>query len=126
MRTWIAISTLALGLAAVGCGPGNTQRLLREAVESRKDTLDDCYEQALKRDENIAGTVQAKLHVEAKTGKVQKAAILGGAGDASMHTCMKDVLSGIRIDEPAKVDVTVDYEFELVPDGEGGGTVVEN
>ena len=122
MRTLLAL-TLTLGLLGAGCGPGNTQRLLRDAVDAKKGTLDDCYAVALTRDASLAGTVRAKLHVAAKTGQVSHVDILTKSGDEEFDRCVEDVLTDIRVEPAAKVNVTVDYVFELVPDEEGGGRV---
>ncbi|SRR5690606_9081684 len=114
---------IVLGLLAAACGPGNTQRLLRSAVDARKPKLDECYQRALERDETLAGTVRAKLSVEPKTGVVKSVEFLNSVGDDALRSCMEDALLGIRVDQPATVQVDVEYAFDLVPTGGGEGYV---
>jgi hypothetical protein len=115
MSAKLSLTILSLGALISACGPGNAQTLLRSAVDAEQDTLEGCYAKALERDETTAGVVRARLHVEKSSGLVRKVEILESVGDETLRSCMDAALTGIRIAEPAKVDVHVDYEFELVP-----------
>jgi hypothetical protein len=127
MRTRAILTTLTLGLAFAGCaGPGDSQRLLRSAVDERQPSLTTCYGDALERDSTMEGFVRARLHVERASGLVQNVEILeSNLGDAALQACMTSALSGIRLAEAPGVNLTVDYDFELVRDSVGGPQVAQ-
>ncbi|MBC7171545.1 MAG: AgmX/PglI C-terminal domain-containing protein [Polyangiaceae bacterium] len=126
MRALVALGILTLGASMAACGPGDSQRLLRDAVDAKQPSLTSCYASALARDESIAGLVRARLHVDRSTGAVRQAEIIESeVTDETLLACMTGALEGVRLADTPKVNLTVDYDFQLVPDGSGSGRVVE-
>jgi hypothetical protein len=105
--------TMVAALAFVaGCGIGDAQQRLRSAVDAKQDELDRCYTTALTRNENIGGEVDATLVVD--EGQITEVDYGGGqVTDPQLRGCMADVLRGVRLEEPPKPQLRVDYTFRL-------------
>lgn len=111
----LAIALFCLGLVA-GCGAGESQAMLRTAVDAKSQELNQCYATALARDREIAGIIEADLVVDNFEGRVTRIEFTGGdAHDAALESCMSDALTQVQIAEPPVSNLRAEYTFELTP-----------
>ena len=55
---------LSLSGLAVGCGGvGTAQADLRSAIDARQSTMDECYREALTRDESLTGDLRERVPI---------------------------------------------------------------
>ncbi len=115
---YIAMMTGALALAVAGAcgGVGNSQEHLRTAVESQRPTLDECYGEALERDEAAAGNMSLVLYVDDDDGRIRDVDVVdSGIHDAELQECVRSSLVGVTLEERPKVELEVSYIFEFEP-----------
>ncbi len=104
--------------ALSGCGIGDAQRHLRSAVDAKSQELDQCYAQALTRNRDAAGTLNANLHVGASDGRVDQVEFVGGdVRDPELQSCMTATLTQVQLPEPPAANLKVEYTFQLAPEG---------
>lgn len=127
MITRARFTVLALGLGLSACASaGDSQSLLRSAVDEKQPSLTSCYEAALERDSSVEGAVRARLHIDPSSGSVREVEVLRSTlGDATLEACMSSALTGIRLAEAPSADVTIDYDFQLVREPAGGARVAQ-
>ena len=107
---------VALAVAGACGGVGNSQQHLRTAVDAQRPTLDECYGEALARDETVAGEMALVLHVDKKDGLIEDVQVgQSGIHDAALQECVESSLVGLTLEERPKVDLEVSYTFEFVP-----------
>lgn len=115
MNRALSLSTLSLGLALLaGCSIGDAQSRLRSAVDAKGEEFNDCYAQALTRDQSIQGSLDAVLYVDKVTGAISRVEFANGAvGDGELERCMTSVLGTVQVDGDLKKNLEVSYTFEL-------------
>lgn len=113
-RTIFFAVSLLLGLVMTGCGIGTIQADLRDGVDARQATLDECYRVALEENPNTAGQMSVRITVDKSSSTVSDVELLDAADQSdSLILCVRDVLLGVAIDPPSKANVTVDYTLDF-------------
>jgi hypothetical protein len=111
-----AVAAAALSMAGCG-GIGNAQVQLRSAIDAKKPSLDSCYEQALERNENLAGGMTVWVHVAEKDGTVSEVEVAeSAADDQELTQCIQSALVGTQISPAPKANLKVEYRIELTPE----------
>lgn len=116
--------TLALALAftsvAIGCGgytrtPDQWTEDTYKALESHNGEVKKCYEEALKKNQNLEGTVTINFVVENKTGRIRKAKVDGGKTTAGepVRRCVLESLKDQRITPPDANNGRATYTWEF-------------
>jgi hypothetical protein len=116
-RNHVAMTgTLILAFTGACAGVGNSQEHLRSAVEAQRPTLDECYGEALARDESLRGQLALVLFVDKADGRVRDAQVTeSGVSDLALQECVRSSLVGLTLEERPKVELEVSYTFEFVP-----------
>jgi hypothetical protein len=109
------LSSVGLTLAlASGCSIGDAQTRLRSAVDEKYNEYNECYAQALVRDENTAGQLDAVLYVDKVTGAISKVEFNpGSVTDPELERCLTAALGAVDVEGDLKRDMQVSYTFEL-------------
>jgi TonB family protein len=117
------ISGLALGLlaSATACGTArdvdayrsDTQKLL----DSRSSQLQSCYDDALKSNRKLSGTVTVQFVVEKESGQVVKATIDTAKSTAppALGQCVLRVVEGLKLEPPDKNEGQATFVYEFKP-----------
>ncbi len=103
----IHLALLALTVGAVGCSVAardanmyaqDTQKVL----ESRNDAIKTCYDQALKNDAKVAGTVTVKFTVKTETGDLTdiKVDAAGTTAPDALSQCVVTSIQGLKLAPP--------------------------
>jgi len=103
----IHLALLALTVGAVGCSVAardanmyaqDTQKVL----ESRNDAIKTCYDQALKTDAKVAGTVTVKFTVKPDTGDLSdiKVDAAGTTAPEALSQCVVTSIQGLKLAPP--------------------------
>ncbi len=106
-KSSIHLALLALTVGAVGCSVAardattyaqDTQKVL----ESRNDAIKTCYDQALKTDTKVAGTVTVKLTVKPDTGELTdiKVDAAGTTAPEALSQCVVTSIQGLKLAPP--------------------------
>src|SRR5262245_53420184 len=101
----------------VACGgTDHSQHHLRTAVDAQQDTLNRCYEKALKRDAEVAGTMTVTMRVPTNSdGQVDRVEIATrDLENKKLQTCVRNTLLGLRI-KPPDDEVRVQYTLKFAP-----------
>jgi len=109
------LSSVGLILAvASGCSIGDAQTRLRSAVDEKYNEYNRCYAEALVRDENTAGQLDAVLYVDKVTGAITNVEFDSGAvSDPELQRCLTSALGAVDVEGDLKRDLVVSYTFEL-------------
>ena len=72
----------------------------RTVLETRNDAVKACYDEALKADPAVSGTVVVKFKVEKKTGKIIDTAVDTARSKApeSLSKCIVEAIDGLTLD----------------------------
>lgn len=110
-----AIALIGFALAAVGCsGAIRTAEPYRDDVakvlESKNGDVTACYNEALKANKELAGTVTVKFTVEMKTGAFKD---INTDGPPELGACVSRALTGLVLDpgDANNGDATFTYQF---------------
>ncbi len=118
MKRLIASASLAFfGLSTLSaCGSvGTAQGDLRSAVDAEQSVLNECYRDALTRDEALTGDLRVRLAMARKTNTISNLSVLtSDIDDARLTSCVNEVLSGVSIEEGPGVNMEVDYTLTFV------------
>ena len=103
-------------LSGVGCaGAIRTAEPYRDDVakvlETKNGDVTACYNEALKKNKDLAGTVTVKFAVEMKTGTFKD---IKADGPAELSTCVSNALNGLVLSpgDANNGDATFTYEFK--------------
>lgn len=103
----IHLALLALTVGAVGCSmaardPNMYAQDTQKVLESRNDTIKSCYDQALKVDSKVAGTVTIKFTVKPDTGELVDAKIdaAGTTAPEPLSQCVLTSIQGLKLVPP--------------------------
>jgi hypothetical protein len=118
--TIIVATAAACGGTARGAEKylADTQRLL----EGRNGQLKSCYDEALKSDARLAGSITVHFRVEKKTGTVTGVAV--GEGDRRLLSCVKNALGGLQLAPGDKHEGRATFTFDFEPGGQRTSSVV--
>ena len=110
-------SALLLGSLAAGCGGvGTAQADLRSAIDAQQASMNECYREALTRDEALSGDVSVRISMARKTTTVSSVEVLESAvSDETLNACVEEIISGISIDEAPGANMSVDYTLRYTP-----------
>ena len=108
---------LALSGLAVGCGGvGTAQADLRSAIDARQTTLNECYREALTRDESLTGDLQLRVAMAKSATTISGIEVThSNVDDPILVECVTGALEGLSIDEAPKSALTVDYTVRFSP-----------
>ena len=108
---------LSLGGFAVGCGGvGTAQADLRNAIDARQTTLNECYREALTRDESLTGDLQLRVAMAKSATTISGIEVThSNVDDPILVESVTGALEGLSIDEAPKSALTVDYTVRFSP-----------
>lgn len=111
------VTLLALSGFAVGCGGvGTAQADLRSAIDARQATLNECYREALTRDESLTGDLQLRVAMAKGATSISGLEVThSNVDDPILVECVTGALEGLSIDEAPKSALTVDYTVRFSP-----------
>jgi hypothetical protein len=126
MRTNTILSVLLLAASAVvpGCTcvarDAETYRAdTRTVLETRNDAVKTCYDEALKADPALDGTVVVTFKVEKKTGKLLDIAAdpARTQAPAALSECIVKAIDGLTLDpvDQRQGDATFSWTFKANP-----------
>lgn len=117
LGVWITMALIALAsAAATGCGIGEAQTRLRTAVDAKQQELGQCYGEALARNPQAGGTIQAWINLDSDSGRIESVEYTGGDfRDEAMLSCMTSTLQTVQLMQAPKANLRVEYAFHLTP-----------
>jgi hypothetical protein len=124
MNTRNVIDLLAAGLLASAAACSGTARNLEayradtnNLLETRTAQLERCYEDALKADETLAGTVTVQFVVEKTTGAIANAAVDQARSTAppALGQCVVKAIDGLTLAPPDRNEGRATFVYEFKP-----------
>lgn len=120
MRKSPNLALLALAVAAVGCSVAardanmyaqDTQKVL----ESRNGAIKACYDQLLKADKNVAGTVTVKFTVKTETGDLTDIKVdpAGTTAPEALSQCVVTSIQGLKLAPPDSQEGLATYSWSF-------------
>jgi len=118
------LSMVACGLLAATAACGGTSRGLEAyrndtsaLLETRNAQLKSCYDDALKADSKIAGTVTVQFVVAKKTGTVESATVDQAKSSAPpvLGQCVVNAVTGLVLTPPDKNEGRATFTYEFKP-----------
>lgn len=99
-------SLVALGLLS-GCsfyarGPDDYRTAVRNAIDVKGPSVEDCYKSARQQNPAAAGAVVVRFDVEPKTGQIVRPEVVKEqtTADEALQRCVLDSLAGLKLDPP--------------------------
>jgi hypothetical protein len=116
----IHLALLALAVAAVGCSVAardanmyaqDTQKVL----ESRNGAIKACYDQQLKTDKSVAGTVTVKFTVKTETGDLTDIKVdpAGTTAPEALSQCVVTSIQGLKLTPPDSQEGLATYSWSF-------------
>ena len=103
----IHLALLALCVSAAACSvnvrdPNMYAQDTQKVLESRNAAIKTCYDQALKTDAKVAGTVTVKFTVKADTGELTdiKVDAAGTTAPETLSQCVVTSIQGLKLAPP--------------------------
>lgn len=108
-----ALATVFAGCAATGLGQG-----VRADVRARMATLEQpvarCYEEALKRNRKLRGSMLVAFVAASGTGKFSDVRVVrSDVADPDLERCVVEQVSSLTLTAPQKSQIAVEYPFEF-------------
>jgi hypothetical protein len=115
MTPKLVVASLALAAGLAGCGGvGTAQADLRSAIDARQSTLNECYREALTRDETLDGDLSLRVSLAKSETTISGLEVThSNIDDAELVSCIEQALAGLSIDEAPKSALTVDYTMQF-------------
>jgi hypothetical protein len=115
-----ALFALALlGLGAAGCGTAREADAYRadteKLLQTRSAQLKSCYDEALKTDRTLAGTVTLQFVVEKDTGAVTQPTVGKGSAPASLGQCLLKSVEGLKLDPGDRNEGRASFTYDFKP-----------
>jgi hypothetical protein len=89
----------------------------QKVLESRNDTIKACYDQALKVDQKVAGTVTVKFTVKPDTGELVDAKVdaAGTTAPEALSQCVVTAIQGLKLVPPDDQEglATFSWNFQV-------------
>lgn len=114
----ITLSGLALVLGACSThirSPDQYRDDASAALETRAGEIKSCYDEALKSNKTVAGTVKVSFTIKGETGKITDPKVVedGTTAPAELQTCVTNALSGFQLEPPDDNDGIATYTWEF-------------
>lgn len=89
----------------------------QKVLETRHAQIKTCYDEALKTDAGLAGTVTVRFVVEQKTGAFTKATVDPATSTAKepLVLCVLNAVAGLKLDPPDTNEGQATFSYELKP-----------
>lgn len=120
-----SITALALGLCALAAGCGTARDVdayrsdTEKLLQTRGNQVKSCYDEALKTDRTLAGTVAVSFVVEKDTGAISKPTIDQAKTTAppTLGQCVLHAVEGLKLDPGDRNEghATFVYDFKPTP-----------
>jgi hypothetical protein len=117
--------TRHLLLAVIACnaacgGKARKPDMYREDTEklltTRNDQLKRCYEDALKNDPKLTGTVKVEFMIEKKTGAIKKPQVVPAtATPSALGLCVLQALDGLKLQPADRHEGRATFEYAFQP-----------
>ncbi len=118
-RTMLLAGALVALTAACGGkarGPDTYRADTENMLGMRMGQLQSCYDEALAKDPNVAGTVKVQFVVAKKTGVVTDAKVdPASTAPESLNSCVLQALEGLKLDPPDKNEGRATFEYAFQP-----------
>lgn len=97
---------------------------LRSAMASGVEEIRRCYEDWLKMDPGLAGTLRVRFSIDSEDGiegKVISVSLVGdaGMGNVAMEGCVMSVVSDLRFEPPVEGPLNVTYPYVFLQSDAG-------
>ncbi len=122
MTKLMPFTALALLAGATACSfaaraPETYRDDTQKLLDTRNAQVKSCYDDALKTDAKIAGTVPVNFVVELETGKLVKAAIDPAKTTAppALGECVLKAVDGLKLDPPDANEGQATFVYEFKP-----------
>lgn len=117
MTKWIAF----LFVCSLGCGgtarkPDMYRADTEKLLATRNGQLQGCYEEALKSDPKLAGTVKVQFVIEKKTGVVKSPQVApASTAPAPLGQCVAQALEGLKLEPADRQEGRATFEYAFQP-----------
>jgi hypothetical protein len=111
------VAILALGCAATKRDRTSYRRDTLQVLETRNPAVKTCYDEALKVDPTVKGTITVQFVVEKKSGAFTKVTIDPTKSNApeSAVSCVLGAVNGLKLEPPDASEGRATFVYELVP-----------
>jgi len=122
LRSTLSIFSFGLLVATAACG-GTSRGVdtyrndTSSLLETRNAQLQSCYNDALKADAKIAGTVTVQFVVAKKTGTIENATVDQAKSSAPpvLGQCVVNAVNGLVLTPPDKNEGRATFTYEFKP-----------
>lgn len=109
-------AALAAGCSRSGLGEG-VRRDISARMASAQQPLASCYQKALEERRKLRGIMWLSFDIAAESGKFTNVAITRNeVANPGLETCVIQTVSGLKLAEPQKSVVSVDYPIRFAPE----------
>lgn len=114
----VALGALALTAACSRSGMGEgVRRDISARMTSAQEPLSACYKTALEERRRLRGMMWLSFDVEPQSGQFSNVAITRTeVTNPGLETCVIQTVSGLKLAEPQKSVVSVEYPIRFSPD----------
>ncbi len=125
----IHLALLALAVGAVGCSVAARDATMyaqdtQKVLETRNAAIKTCYDQALKTDAKVAGSVTVKFTVKTETGELAdiKVDAAGTTAPDALSQCVVTSIQGLKLAPPDDQEglATFTWNFQVGAPGIAG------
>lgn len=116
-RLLLAASTAMLGASCAHTGfDDQTRADVSARVASLQAPLAGCYEQSLKRNRRLQGTMVISFITEAGSGRFMDVRVSSNElADPELATCVTAQVQTLKLAQPPKTQLAVDYPLHFAP-----------
>lgn len=120
MKTNQLIACFALGVLA-GCGTAREVDAYRadteKLLETRQAQIKTCYDDELKSDRKLAGTVTVQFVVEKGTGNIVQPTIVAdkSSAPATLGRCVLKAVEGLKLEPGDRNEGKATFVYEFTP-----------
>jgi hypothetical protein len=122
MKNPTLLALVSLGLLSVACsfharGPEQYRDDTHALLESKTHDIKACYDQVLKAQADVAGTVRVSFKVEEETGKIHEAQVdpTGTNAPPQLAECVVRTIDGLVLQPPDKRTGIATFTWEFRP-----------
>src|SRR5262245_36449665 len=102
----------ALACAKTGFGSGLRPDVIAQ-MESARNPIATCYEQALTRNRKLQGTIQLSFEAAPKTGQFTNVNVTrDDLGDKDLTQCVVQQVSTLKLSKPTSTKIAIDYPIQ--------------